>query len=48
MYWYYMAIKDKPRGYQKRCTNSGRTEETLNVLNSNCVTKRSRLKIRLY
>ena len=48
MYCYYMAIKDKPGGYQKGCTNSGRTEETSNALNDDCVTKRSRLKIRLY
>ena len=41
MYCYYMAIKDTPRGYQKGCTNIGRTEETSNALNSNCVTKRS-------
>ena len=34
MYCYYMAIKDKPSRYQKGCTNSGRTEETLNALNS--------------
>ena len=47
MYCYYMAIKDKPRGYQKECTNSGRTKETSCALNSDCVTKRSRLKIRL-
>ena len=48
MYYYYMAIKDKLRGYQKGCTNSGRTQETSNALKSDCVTKRSRLQIRLY
>ena len=41
MYCYYMAIKDKPRGYQKGCTNSRRKEETLNALNSDCVTKKA-------
>ena len=48
MYCYYTAIKDKPRGYQKRMHQQWKDRGTSNALNSNCVTKRSRWKIRLY
>ena len=42
MYSYYMEIKDKPRGYQKRMHQLWREMTTFDALNSDCVTRRSR------
>ena len=47
MYCSHMAIKEKPRGYQKRMHQQWKDRGNIKCADSECVTKRRRLNIRL-